>query len=63
LISWRLRPPLAPLRLGSYGFGRDIFKASVPAGFVTGAIKTVEQPPVGTRPTPIVIKCPLQEGR
>jgi competence protein ComEC len=43
----RLQPPLAPLRPGSYDFGRDMYFQGIGAsGFVTGAIKTVEQPPV-----------------
>jgi competence protein ComEC len=46
-LKARLQPPLAPLRPGSYDFGRDMFFQGIGAsGFVTGAIKTVE-PPVG----------------
>ena len=44
----RLQPPLAPLRPGSYDFGRDMYFAGIGAsGFVTGAIKTVEPPVAG----------------
>jgi competence protein ComEC len=44
----RLQPPLSPMRPGSYDFGRDMYFQGIGAsGFVTGAIKTVEQPPVG----------------
>src|SRR5204863_3461633 len=40
-------PPLAPLRPGSYDFGRDMFFSGIGAsGFVMGAIKTA-QPPAG----------------
>ena len=46
-LKARLQPPLAPLRPGSYDFARDMFFQGIGAsGFVTGAIKTVEQPPV-----------------
>jgi competence protein ComEC len=46
-LKARLQPPLAPLRPGSYDFGRDMYFQGIGAsGFVTGAIKTVEQPPV-----------------
>jgi competence protein ComEC len=46
-LKARLQPPLAPLRPGSYDFGRDMYFQGIGAsGFVTGAIKTVE-PPVG----------------
>ncbi len=42
-LKARLQPPLAPLRPGSYDFGRDMFFQGIGAsGFVTGAIKTVE---------------------
>src|SRR6266850_2230711 len=42
-LKARLRPPLAPLRPGSYDFGRDMYFAGIGAsGFVTGAVKTVE---------------------
>jgi len=42
-LKARLQPPLAPLRPGSYDFGRDMYFAGIGAsGFVTGAVKTVE---------------------
>ncbi len=45
-LKARLQPPLAPLRPGSYDFGRDMYFAGIGAsGFVTGVIKAVEQPP------------------
>jgi competence protein ComEC len=44
-VKARLQPPLAPLRPGSYDFGRDMYFQGIGAsGFVTGAIKTVEPP-------------------
>jgi competence protein ComEC len=44
----RLQPPLAPLRPGSYDFGRDMYFQGIGAsGFVTGVIKTVEAPGSG----------------
>jgi len=47
-LKARLQPPLAPLRPGSYDFGRDMYFAGIGAsGFVTGAIKTVEPPLAG----------------
>src|SRR5712664_3175850 len=47
-LKARLQPPLAPLRPGSYDFGRDMYFAGIGAsGFVTGAIKTVEAPGSG----------------
>jgi competence protein ComEC len=47
-LKARLQPPLAPLRPGSYDFGRDMYFAGIGAsGFVTGAIKTVEPPMSG----------------
>jgi competence protein ComEC len=47
-LKARLQPPLAPLRPGSYDFGRDVFFQGIGAsGFVTGAIKTVEPPVEG----------------
>ena len=47
-LKARLQPPLAPLRPGSYDFGRDMFFQGIGAsGFVTGAIKTVEPPVTG----------------
>ena len=46
-LKARLQPPLAPLRPGSYDFGRDMYFAGIGAsGFVMGAIKTVE--PLGS---------------
>jgi competence protein ComEC len=46
-LKARLQPPLASLRPGSYDFARDMFFQGIGAsGFVTGAIKTVAQPPV-----------------
>ncbi len=47
-LKARLQPPLAPLRPGSYDFGRDMYFAGIGAsGFVMGAIKTVEPPGSG----------------
>src|SRR5712664_144807 len=47
-LKARLQPPLAPLRPGSYDFGRDMYFAGIGAsGFVTGAVKTVEPPVAG----------------
>jgi competence protein ComEC len=47
-LKARLQPPLAPMRPGSYDFGRDMFFQGIGAsGFVTGAIKTVEPPVSG----------------
>ena len=47
-LKARLLPPLAPLRPGSYDFGRDMFFAGIGAsGFVMGAIKTTEAPTGG----------------
>jgi competence protein ComEC len=47
-LKARLQPPLAPLRPGSYDFGRDMYFQGIGAsGFVTGAIKTVEPPVPG----------------
>src|SRR5882672_4497424 len=44
-LKARLQPPLAPLRPGSYDFGRDMYFQGIGAsGFVTGMIKTVEAP-------------------
>jgi competence protein ComEC len=46
-LKARLQPPLAPMRPGSYDFGRDMYFQGIGAsGFVTGSIKAVEQPPV-----------------
>src|SRR5882724_1135403 len=47
-LKARLQPPLAPLRPGSYDFGRDMYFQGIGAsGFVTGAIKTTEPPVSG----------------
>jgi competence protein ComEC len=47
-LKARLQPPLAPMRPGSYDFGRDMFFQGIGAsGFVMGAIKTVEPPVPG----------------
>ncbi|MET3838421.1 ComEC/Rec2 family competence protein [Bradyrhizobium sp. OAE829] len=47
-LKARLLPPMAPLRPGSYDFGRDMFFSGIGAsGFVMGAIKTVEAPDGG----------------
>jgi competence protein ComEC len=47
-LKARLQPPLAPMRPGSYDFGRDMFFQGIGAsGFVTGAIKTVKPPAEG----------------
>ncbi len=47
-LKARLQPPLAPLRPGSYDFGRDMYFQGIGAsGFVTGAIKTAEPPASG----------------
>jgi competence protein ComEC len=47
-LKARLMPPLAPLRPGSYDFGRDMFFSGIGAsGFAMGAIKTVEPPADG----------------
>ena len=47
-LKARLQPPLAPLRPGSYDFGRDMYFQGIGAsGFVTGSIKTVEPPESG----------------
>ena len=44
-LKARLQPPLAPLRPGSYDFGRDMYFQGIAAsGFVIGAIKTVTAP-------------------
>src|ERR1700729_2989567 len=44
----RLQPPLAPLRPGSYDFGRDLFFQGIGAsGFVTGGIKARDPPAAG----------------
>src|ERR1700716_4045773 len=47
-LKARLQPPLAPLRPGSYDFGRDMFFQGIRAsGFLTGAIQTVGPPVSG----------------
>ena len=47
-LKARLLPPLAPLRPGSYDFGRDMFFSGIGAsGFVMGAIKTAAAPDGG----------------
>jgi competence protein ComEC len=47
-LKARLQPPLAPLRPGSYDFGRDMFFQGIGAsGFATGSIKTVAPPVSG----------------
>src|ERR1035437_9383274 len=47
-LKARLQPPLAPLRPGSYDFGRDMFFQGIGAsGFATGAIRTLEPPVSG----------------
>src|SRR3954462_15707515 len=44
-LKARLQPPLAPLRPGSYDFGRDMYFQGIGAsGFVTGVIKAVDPP-------------------
>lgn len=47
-LKARLLPPLAPLRPGSYDFGRDMFFSGIGAsGFVMGTIKTAVAPDSG----------------
>src|SRR6267154_1263445 len=47
-LKARLQPPLAPLRPGSYDFGRDMYFSGIGAsGFVMGAIKTADPPQNG----------------
>src|SRR5580698_6226085 len=47
-LKARLQPPLAPMRPGSYDFGRDMYFQGIGAsGFVTGSIKTLEPPVSG----------------
>ncbi|MBN8991007.1 MAG: ComEC family competence protein [Rhizobiales bacterium] len=47
-LKARLLPPMAPLRPGSYDFGRDMFFSGIGAsGFVMGAIKTAQAPDSG----------------
>src|SRR5260370_20019735 len=44
-LKARLQPPLAPLRPGSYDFGRDMYFQGIGSfGFVTCPIKTLEAP-------------------
>jgi competence protein ComEC len=44
-VKARLLPPLAPLRPGSYDFGRDMYFQGIGAsGFVMGGIKTLDPP-------------------
>ena len=44
-LKARLQPPLAPLRPGSYDFGRDMYFQGIGAsGFAMGAIRTLEAP-------------------
>src|SRR6201991_2779630 len=44
-LKARLQPPLAPLRPGSYDFGRDMYFQGIGAsGFVLGAIKATAPP-------------------
>ena len=47
-LKARLQPPLAPMRPGSYDFGRDMYFSGLGAsGFVMGAIKAVDPPVSG----------------
>jgi competence protein ComEC len=47
-LKARLQPPLAPLRPGSYDFGRDLFFQGIGAsGFVTGSIRARDPPAAG----------------
>jgi competence protein ComEC len=47
-LKARLQPPLAPLRPGSYDFGRDLYFQGIGAsGFVLGAIRAKEPPAAG----------------
>jgi competence protein ComEC len=44
-VKARLQPPLAPLRPGSYDFGRDMYFQGIGAsGFAMGSIRTVPPP-------------------
>jgi len=48
-LKARLQPPLAPLRPGSYDFGRDLFFQGIGAsGFVTGSIAARNPPVAGS---------------
>jgi competence protein ComEC len=50
-LKARLLPPLAPLRPGSYDFGRDMYFQGIGAsGFVMGGIKTLDPPFSGGLP-------------
>ncbi len=50
-LKARLQPPLAPLRPGSYDFGRDMYFQGIGAsGFAMGGIKTLEPPFSGGLP-------------
>jgi competence protein ComEC len=47
-LKARLQPPLAPMRPGSYDFGRDMYFQGIGAsGFAMGAIRTTEPPVSG----------------
>ncbi len=47
-LKARLQPPLAPMRPGSYDFGRDMYFQGIGAsGFAMGSIKTVDPPVSG----------------
>lgn len=47
-LKARLQPPLAPMRPGSYDFGRDLYFQGIGAsGFAMGAIKMVDPPVSG----------------
>lgn len=47
-LKARLQPPLAPMRPGSYDFGRDMYFQGIGAsGFVMGAIRTAQPPASG----------------
>jgi len=47
-LKARLQPPLAPMRPGSYDFGRDMYFQGIGAsGFAMGAIKTLDAPRSG----------------
>src|SRR4030081_3124004 len=50
-LKARLQPPLAPMRPGSYDFGRDMYFQGIGAsGFVMGAIRTAGPPAAGGLP-------------
>ena len=47
-LKARLQPPLAPMRPGSYDFGRDMYFQGIGAsGFAMGAIKVIDPPVSG----------------